>query len=73
MDKSKFKTVGQLVLDVLTAVWLVILSFLGTGCVSAGDNSPVTNSTDTNIEFQAPDFDTSGFPAVTGDILSFLL
>lgn len=36
MDKPKFKFIGQLILDVITAVWLVILSALGSSCHSSG-------------------------------------
>lgn len=36
MNIGKFKTIGQLILDVMTAVWLVILSFIGTSCISSG-------------------------------------
>lgn len=36
MNKDKFKFFGQLVLDIITAVWLVVLSALGSGCVATG-------------------------------------
>lgn len=36
MDKSKFKFFGQLALDIITAIWLVILSALGSSCHSSG-------------------------------------
>lgn len=40
MTKDKIKTIGQLILDILTAVWLVVLSFIGTSCISSsGDVS----------------------------------
>lgn len=85
MNKEKVKTIGQLVLDVITAVWLVLLSFLGTGCVSAGDNSPVTNQTETDIDVEFPhnggdSLSVDGYveefwrvPDVFGELTSFLL
>lgn len=84
MDKEKIKRVGQLVLDVITAVWLVILTFLGSSCVSAGGN--VNQEVKTDIEFQYPDniqppFDVESdttvdfltLPDVSGDLLSFII
>lgn len=84
MQKEKIKKYGQLVLDVLTAVWLVILTFLGTGCVSAGGN--VNQEVKADIEFPYSDSIQPPFnveeqssvdflilPDVSGDLVSFLL
>ena len=72
MNKERIKTIGQLILDIITAVWLILLSFLGTSCVSAGDNSPV--STDTSVDIEFPEFDTNKhtLSSVSGDLISFL-
>lgn len=84
MDKEKIKRVGQLILDVITAVWLVILTFLGSSCVSAGGN--VNQEVKSDIEFSYPDSNQPPFnveeqssidfltlPDVSGDLLSFLI
>ena len=84
MDKTKFRRVGQLILDCLTAIWLVILTFLGSSCVSAGGN--VNQEVNSAIEF--PPYIESGseseiveelherfwkIPDVSGDLISFLI
>lgn len=49
MNKDKIKTIGQLILDVLTAIWLVVLSFLGSSCLASGGN--LTSSINAAVEF----------------------
>ena len=78
MDKTKFRRIGQLILDCLTAIWLVVLTFLGSSCVSSqGD---VYQEVKPNIEFQYST-DSKGqtldnfwsIPDISGDIVSFLI
>lgn len=71
MDKDKIKTIGQLILDLITAVWLVFLTFLGSSCVSAGGD--VNQQVNPDLDISFPNQDSTQLPALSGDILSFII